>query len=71
MKTPEAEFVIYMIHEVATRNRLYPSRVFHAMEKTGCIKDYLIPFYDVLHTMSSEAVADDILEYIRLRGVAI
>ena len=68
MSRTETEFVIYMINEVANRNNLYPSHVYKAMEKTGCIKNYLVPFYDVLHTMSSESVANDILEYVRLRG---
>jgi len=71
MSRPETEFVIYMINEVANRNNLYPSVVYRAMEKTGCIKEYLIPFYDVLHTMSSESVAEDIMEYVRLRGAVL
>ena len=65
------EFVIYIINEVANRNGLYPSQVYQAMDKTGCIRDYLVPYYDVLHTMSSERVSEDVLEYIRLRGAAI
>jgi len=71
MSRTETEFVIYMINEVANRNHLYPSHVYKIMEKTGCIRDYLVPFYDVLHTMSSESVSKDILEYVRLRGAAI
>ena len=66
--SPEIEFVIYMINEVANRNNLYPSYVYKVLDETGCIKDYLIPFYDVLHTMSSESVARDIMEYVKLRG---
>ncbi len=38
------------------------------MSETGCIKDYLVPFYDVLHTMSSQSVAEDVLEYVESRG---
>ena len=71
MRTPEAEFVIYMVNEVANRNNIYTSQAYKAMEKTGCISDYLVPFYDVLHTMSSESVANDIMEYIQTRGITL
>jgi len=71
MNRTEAEFVIYMINEVANRNNLYPSKVYKEMERTGCISNYLVPFYDVLHTMSSESVTNDIMKYIRTRGAAI
>ena len=71
MKSPETEFVIYMINELANRNNLYPSHVYKVLEETGCIRDYLVPFYDVLHTMSSESVASDIMEYVRLRGYTL
>lgn len=71
MSRPVTEFVIYIINEVAYRNGLYPSQVYQAMDKTGCIRDYLVPYYDVLHTMSSESVSEDVLEYVRSRGAAI
>ena len=71
MKTPETEFVIYMINEIANRNNLHSSYVYNVLNETGCIKNYLIPFYDVLHTMGSESVANEIKEYVRLRGATL
>lgn len=65
------EFVIYMIHELANTNDEAPSKIYKVLESTGCIRDYLVPFYDVLHTMSSESVMDDVKEFVESRGAMI
>ena len=71
MNKEEAECVIYMINEIANKYNAVPSEVYDAMKKTGCIKDYLVPFYDVVHTMGTQRIAEDIIEYMSLRGVKI
>lgn len=71
MSTQAAAFVIYIINELADRYARYPSHVYSVLDKTGCIEKYLVPFYDVLHTMSSDSVAGDVIEYIRQRGESI
>ena len=68
MNKPETEFVIYMINVLANQKKLYPSQVYKILDETGCIENYLVPFYDVLHTMGSRSVAEDIEEYVRRRG---
>ena len=71
MRDEKIEFVIYMVNELANRYGLYPSFVYKKMDETGCINDYLISLYDVLHTMSSESVCDDIITFMKTRGVSI
>ncbi|MCQ2514899.1 MAG: DUF3791 domain-containing protein [Ruminococcus sp.] len=71
MNREETEFVIYIINEVANMLDKYPSNVYKAMNKTGCIRDYLVPLYDILHTMNSRIVASDVLKYVESRGVSI
>lgn len=71
MSREVAEFVIYIINEVANIQGKSTSQVYKIMDKTGCIKEYLVPFYDVLHTMSSESVADDVIEFVSKRGESI
>ena len=44
------------------------NEVYKLLKKTACIEKYLVPFYDVLHTMSSEMVVRDVLEYVEARG---
>ncbi|MDY4829712.1 MAG: DUF3791 domain-containing protein [Campylobacter sp.] len=53
--------MIYIIHKIARRNSLTPSQVYRLLNKTECISKYLVPCYNVLHTMSTDAVADDAL----------
>lgn len=71
MSRETTEFVIYIINEVANAKDQYPSKVYKAMESTGCINKYLVPYFDVLHTMSSECVVEDVIEYVKARGADI
>lgn len=66
-----AEFIIYIINEIANCNECSTSRVYQVLDETGCIDNYLTPFYDVLHTMGSESVVDDVLEYVQSKGAVI
>ena len=41
------------------------------MKESGCLDEYLIPNYDVLHTQSTDYVVRDISEYLKNRGVTV
>lgn len=71
MSRETTEFIVYIINEIANTHETYPSHVYQVLQKTDCINSYLAPFYDVLHTMSSQSVVNDVLEYVRLRGESI
>lgn len=71
MRDDVFEFVIYMIHTCANRWNKLPSEVYQKMQAAGCIQDFLVRHYDVLHTQSSAYVAEDIREYLENRGVSI
>ena len=64
-------FVIYMIHACANRWRKVPSDVYKMLQKTGCINNYLVPHYDILHTQGTDYIVDDIEEYLGIRGVKV
>lgn len=66
-----AEFVIYIINEIANLTGKTTSKVYQVLSETDCIRNYLAPCYDVLHTMSSQSIVEDVLNYVRLRGEAI
>ena len=68
MDKDTASFIIYIIHKIARRNSLTPSQVYRLLNKTECINKYLVPCYDVLHTMSADAVADDALLWVKNHG---
>ena len=59
-----AEFIIYVINFLAYSQKKYPSEIYRILQSTNCIKNYIVPFYDVLHTMGTEAIAHDVLKYV-------
>lgn len=60
-------FIIYMIHELAAAWEMQPSRVFKILKDSGCIDNYIIPHYDVLHTLGTQYLIDDIEQYVSKR----
>ena len=68
MSQDSMEFVVYMIHACANKWNLSPKQVYHKLQETGCIDEYLVPNYDILHTQGSGYLVDDIKEYLRIRG---
>ena len=69
MNEDNFSFAVYMIHACADRWNTTPSKVYAALEKSGCLDNYIIPYYDVLHTQSTYYVVHDICEYLKDRGV--
>ncbi|MBE5808128.1 MAG: DUF3791 domain-containing protein [Clostridiales bacterium] len=61
-------FVIYMIHRCANKWKDSPAQTYKILKEAGCIENYLVPHYDVLHTQSSDYVVNDIEKYIQRRG---
>lgn len=68
MNRETSEFVIYIINEISNLTNRPTSEVYQILSQTDCIQKYLVPFYDVLHTLSSQNVVEDVLEYVRKRG---
>ena len=64
-------FVIYMIHACADRWRKAPSDVYKLLQQSGCIDNYLVPHYDILHTQGTDYIIDDVKEYLGIRGVKV
>lgn len=55
-------FVCSCIESVAERLKCKAAEVYCRMERVGLISDYIIPFYDTIHTESRENVTIDIIE---------
>lgn len=64
-------FVVYLINVCADKWNTTPSNVYKKLKETDCIENYLVPFYDVLHTLSSAYMEEDIRGYLTKRGVNI
>ncbi|MBQ6347928.1 MAG: DUF3791 domain-containing protein [Clostridia bacterium] len=71
MNKDSMAFVVYMIHRCANQWGISPAAVYRKLKESGCIEDYLVEYYDVLHTQSSAYVLNDIEQYLRNRGILI
>ncbi len=45
--------------------------IYKQLHSAGLIKDYLVSAYDVLHTLSLEYVAEDVINLMRKKGYAL
>lgn len=67
-------FVCSCIESVAEKLGCKASAVYRRMERVGLIHDYLIAYYDTLHTESRENVTADVMEALtyweREKGVS-
>ena len=61
-------FTIYLIHELANSRNMTPGQIYRILKNCGCIDNYLVPNYDVLHTMGTEYLMDDVSHYVSARG---
>ena len=64
-------FVVYMIHACANHWNSTPKNVYEKLNTAGCIDNYLVPHYEILHTQGTDYLVDDIQEYLRVRGVTV
>lgn len=71
MNAESFPFVVYLIHACANRWGSTPKNVYRKLKTTGCIDQYLIPHYDILHTQGTDYIVDDIREYLNVRGVTV
>lgn len=71
MNKESFSFVIYMIHACANKWLKMPTEVYALLQKTGCIDNYLVPHYDILHTQGTDYIVEDIRQYLGVRGVTI
>ena len=71
MNEASMTFTVYMIHELANARGMTPVDVYKILKQSGCIDNYLVPHYDVLHTMGTQYLIDDISGYVSSRGGAI
>lgn len=64
-------FIIYIIHACANQWNTSPSKVYKALKQSGCLNQYLIPHFDILHTQSTDYIVEDVATYLREREVAV
>lgn len=58
----ELSFVASCIEGVARKLGKSYKEIYERMNKVGMLENYILPYYDVLHTQSREHVTEDMIE---------
>lgn len=65
------EFITFAIGSVAERLQKSPSEIYKIFKQSNVIAGYLIPAYDVLHTFGRQYLVDDVLDFMKEKGVKL
>ena len=69
MNPQSLNFTIFCIGSIADHLNMNARDVYHKLQSANIISDYIVPCYDVLHTFSKEYIVEDLVEYMKKRGV--
>lgn len=68
----ELSFAIFCIENVAINLGISGERVYDALtKKSDILNRYIIPCYDVLHSQGKKYIVEDIISYMKEKGVEI
>ncbi len=69
MNSDVLSFVTFCIGAVAHTLKLSRNEVYRMLKTSDILDDYIIPCYDVLHTFSYTYIVDDIISFMKKKGV--
>lgn len=69
MNSDNIDFVTYCIGNLSRRLGLNARDVYQRLKTSGILTDYIIPSYDVFHTFSKEYLMEDLVEFMKEKGV--
>ena len=70
MDKERLSFAVYMVNELAEAWGILPSQAYRRLQKAGYFENYLIPHYDVLHTLGTRYLVNDAQTYLARRETA-
>ena len=69
MNYDNVDFITYCIGNLSRRLNLSVAEVYRRLKQSGILYGYIVPSYDVLHTFSKEYLMEDLIEYMKEKGV--
>ena len=70
MTRRETEFVVFCIEELAAECGMPGNDMYHLLaEKTDMISNYIIPNYEVLHSMGRNTIVEELKSILQEKGV--
>ena len=65
----ELEFSVFIINKLSDYLKKPVSDIYKILKESNILEDYIIECYDVLHTLGSEYLMEDITDVIKERGI--
>ena len=70
MSLNETEFVVFCIEELAIEYNKSGRDIYQILSiNTNMIEEYIIPNYEVLHSMGRDAIIQELKDLLKERGV--
>lgn len=69
MNYNQLDFAVYCIGLLASKLGMNQTDVYDKLKKSDILNGYIVKGYDPLHTFSSEYIADDLIDYMKEKGV--
>lgn len=69
MSSRQMEFAVFCVGCVAEALNRPATEVYDLLKNNGLLRDYIVEFYDVLHTQSQEYIVKDIIRAMKERGI--
>ena len=63
------DFSVFLVHRLAEAWKRTPAEAYRTLARADAIKAYIVPFYDVLHTLGADCLVDDLTRFVAIRGV--
>ena len=64
-------FAVFVLHILAAAWNKSPSEAYAICRDTGVLDKYIVPHYEVLHSLGTNALIEDLTGYVRDRGAKI
>ena len=69
MNFDQLDFTTYCIGNLSARLSLPQKSIYQKLKSSGILMDYIVKGYDVLHTFSKEYLMEDLIGYMKEKGV--
>lgn len=69
MNFEQLNFTTFCVGNLADRLDKSAGEVYRLLRSSGILEGYILPAYDVLHTFSKEYIIEDLLQYMKQKGV--
>lgn len=69
MNFEQLNFSVFCIGSLADALHMNNQKVYHLLKDSGILTGCIIPCYDVLHTLSKEYIVEDLVSFMKEKGV--